>query len=268
MHLPSAAVIAAALALVVLIASPARAVGFTGGPSVRVNPNNEVEFEWITDVTWLGKVEVFNNPDATGIPVLEKRSLDAIANPVVSTHHTVNVNVSAPLAADTGYFFKVTATDPTGSQPPFSTPTALPPFFTGAQVIENVFVLPGMDSALISWEANVIGFGQVDYGLTLFPIFGAVDAVNDNLNITNHAIELTGLSPGTTYQYRVSNRHAIDGDALVEQIGSFTTVVPEPSAFALAALGMLGLMACALRRARCSGGNRANQGLAMPASLR
>ncbi|MEX0676046.1 MAG: PEP-CTERM sorting domain-containing protein [Pirellulales bacterium] len=45
-------------------------------------------------------------------------------------------------------------------------------------------------------------------------------------------------------------------------------VVPEPSAFALAALGMLGLMACARRRARCLVGFSANQGLATPASLR
>ena len=60
----------------------------------------------------------------------------------------------------------------------------------------------------------------------------------DSLNITDHAIELTGLLPETTYVFRVSNLHAIDGDALVSRPGlrstevlSFTTLaVPEPSA--------------------------------------
>ena len=37
-------------------------------------------------------------------------------------------------------------------------------------------------------------------------------------------LELTGLAPGTTYQFRVSNRHAIDGDTLAAKTGSFTTL--------------------------------------------
>jgi hypothetical protein len=202
-----------------------------------VDPNNQVEFKWITTgVFWFGEVAVFDNADATGTPVAGRRDEDAAGDPFPSEQHTVTMNVSGSLLADTGYFFRVTATDPTGSIPPVSTPTPLPPFFTGAQTISNVLVEPGTDSALISWDANVIGFGQVDYGLTLFPIFGNVDTVNDNLNITDHAIELSGLTPGMTYQYRVSNRHAIDGDALVEQVGSFTTV-PEPGACVLLCTG-------------------------------
>jgi hypothetical protein len=223
-------------AVVLLFPAPAPAAQFVLGPSVRVNPNNQIEFEWITDVAWFGELATFDNPDATGTVVASLRDDDALGNPIASTHHTVTMDVSAPLAGDTGYFFKVTAIDPTGSTPRFSTPTPLPPFFTGAQTLSNVLVVPGADSALISWDANVIGFGQVDYGLTLFPIFGSVDTVNDNMNITDHAIELTGLTPGMTYQYRVSNRHAIDGDALVEQVGSFTTV-PEPGAWVLFCTG-------------------------------
>jgi hypothetical protein len=40
----------------------------------------------------------------------------------------------------------------------------------------------------------------------------------------------------------VSNLHAIDRDALVEEFGSFTTV-PEMSALVLAALGILAALA-------------------------
>jgi hypothetical protein len=66
----------------------------------------------------------------------------------------------------------------------------------------------------------VIGFGRVGYG-TASP---GEQAVDDTLNVEDHSIELTGLAPGTTYQFRVSNRHAIDSGTLVEKSGSFTTL--------------------------------------------
>jgi hypothetical protein len=53
--------------------------------------------------------------------------------------------------------------------------------------------------------------------------------VQDAFNITDHALELTGLSPGTTYQFRASNMHAIDGDELAGVTSQFTTVSATPS---------------------------------------
>jgi hypothetical protein len=50
------------------------------------------------------------------------------------------------------------------------------------------------------------------------------------MNITDHAIELTGLSPGTDYLFRVSNVHALDGDPLASKLGSFTTQGAMPNA--------------------------------------
>src|SRR5260370_30588423 len=60
----------AAAGLLLLLASEAWAAQFTGGPSIRVTPNVQVEFKWITDAAWVGKVEVFTNPHGTGTPVL------------------------------------------------------------------------------------------------------------------------------------------------------------------------------------------------------
>jgi hypothetical protein len=248
--------IAQALGVVLLFPAVSPAPQFTGGPSVRVSPNNQVEFKWITDVSWFGEFLVFDNPDGTGTPVTGLRDEDAVGNPIPSTQHTLTLPLSLGLAPDTGYFFKVTATDPNNSLPPFSTPTPLPPFFTGAQTIDVVSAQPGIDSALISWEANVIGFGKVDYGLTE-P--GDVGTLTDSLNITDHTIELTGLLPETTYVFRVSNLHAIDGDALVSrpalrsgEVLSFTTLaVPEPSALVVwVGLNLVGILFRRLRRHR------------------
>jgi hypothetical protein len=217
LRLPLAALAVAAVAL--LLPGVAWAPIFTGGPSVRVTANERVEFKWTTDVAFFGAVAVFDNPDGIGTPLAEKRDENTGGDQIASTQHTITINVGAPLAANTGYFFRVTAFDPTGSEPSFSTPTPLPPFFTAAQAIGDVAAVPGTDSAQISWDANVIGFGRVEYG----PSTAYGQSAEDAQNVTGHSFLLTGLEPGTTYYFRISNRHAIDGDELAEQTGSFTT---------------------------------------------
>jgi hypothetical protein len=123
--------------LFIAVALATAAPRFTGGPSVRVTPDVSVEFLWITDVAWLGKVEVFDNPYGTGIPIVIKQSVDALGEAVAATHQDIIVPVGPALAAHTGYFFRVTATDPTGTFPDLVTPTPLPPFFTSAHTAKE-----------------------------------------------------------------------------------------------------------------------------------
>jgi hypothetical protein len=209
----------AGVGVILLLATKAWAPQYTGGPSVRVNPNVSVEFKWITEVSWLGVVRVFNNPDGLGTPLVGVPATDAFGNPLIKSLQDVTVNVVTPLTANTGYFFQITATDPNLLNPDLVTPTPLPPFFTGAQTISNVSVQPDINSAVISWEANVIGLGSVLYGITSL----SQGPVEDTVNITDHAIEITGLSAGTTYQFSVCNKHAIDRDCLATATGQFTT---------------------------------------------
>ena len=75
--------------LLLLLPSVAWAPQYTGGPSVRVTPNSQVEFKWITDVAWLGVVEVFNNPDGTGSPFLTRQSVDALGNPIAASNQDI-----------------------------------------------------------------------------------------------------------------------------------------------------------------------------------
>lgn len=209
----------AAAGALLLLPSVAFAPQFTAGPSIRVNPNVQVEFKWITDVTWWGKVAVFDNPDATGTPILTKQVVDPLGTPIAATQQVFDQIVALPLKPDTGYFFQITSTDPNKILPDLVTPTPLPPFFTGAQVLTNVNPTSiTSSSATISWQANVIGFGKVAYGTSSLS-----QTVQDAFNITDHAIDLIGLSPATTYQFKASNIHAIDGDDLASATGQFTT---------------------------------------------
>jgi hypothetical protein len=215
-----------------LLPGAAGAAQFVGGPSVRVTANAQVEFRWNTDVACLGKLEVFTNADGTGI-VLIKEAEDGGGNPLVLAQQTITYPVGSALLADTHYYFRVTASDPSKGNPDLITPTPFPSFFTGAQSLSNVQATSVTTTgATIAWGGNVFGFGKVAFGTSLLS-----QTVQDAFNITDHALELTGLSPGTTYQFEASNIHAIDGNPLASQTGQFTTasatasmVLTEPDA--------------------------------------
>jgi len=123
--------------LLIAVALATAAPRFTGGPSVRVSPDVSVEFMWITDVAWLGKVEVFDNPYGMGTPIVTRQRMDASGEAVAATQQNIIVPVGRALAAHTGYFFRVTASDPTGILPDLVTPTPLSPFFTGAHAAKE-----------------------------------------------------------------------------------------------------------------------------------
>jgi len=63
--------------------------------------------------------------------------VDPSGEAVAATQQDIKVPVGPALRADTGYFFRVTATDPTGNNPDLVTPTPLPSFFTGAHVAKE-----------------------------------------------------------------------------------------------------------------------------------
>jgi hypothetical protein len=192
---------------------------FTGGPSVRVTPNVHFEIGYMADFSGEGKIEIFDNPDGIG---------QAIATAVTgapANDHTLSFDVNNTVKADTTYHFRVTHHDPNNNVPDEVSPPPLPPFFTGAQAIGEVFADVDVDSAILSWTANVIGIGRVDYGVAS----PGEHAASDQVNITAHSLALSGLMPGTAYQFVVSNRHAIDDGSLAEKTGSFTTPLSAPS---------------------------------------
>jgi hypothetical protein len=60
---------------------------------VTVTPNVQVEFRWITDVAWFGKVEVFDNPYGTGAPIVTRQSVEASGEAVAATQQNIVVPV-------------------------------------------------------------------------------------------------------------------------------------------------------------------------------
>ena len=78
---------------------------------------------------------------------------------------------------------------------------------------------PGRDHAMIAWKTSAPADSKVRYGMTE----AYTDSVHAAVEVPDHAIRLSGLSPGTTYHYRVVSRDwygdvVHSGDAIFETL--------------------------------------------------
>lgn len=78
------------------------------------------------------------------------------------------------------------------------------------------------NSAAISWMTSEGATGQVEYGTNTG--YGSTTAIDTNL-VTDHSISLTGLSPSTTYHFRVKSQDAA-GNLAVSADYTFVTLNP------------------------------------------
>lgn len=87
------------------------------------------------------------------------------------------------------------------SKPPLTAmPDTTPPVLSAISVAAFTAT-----TATIDWTTDEAADGQVDYGLSA--VYGGLSALASGPT-TAHSIVLTGLSPGTTYHFRVTSRDA------------------------------------------------------------
>lgn len=73
---------------------------------------------------------------------------------------------------------------------------------TTAPVISGINASAGASSATITWTTNEPATSRVDYGIAPDSLNASASAAGLN---TAHSVQLTGLSSGTTYHYRVTS---------------------------------------------------------------
>lgn len=77
-------------------------------------------------------------------------------------------------------------------------------------------------SAEISWTTNEASDSQVEYGATTS--YGSQTTLNND-KVTNHVVIVSGLTPGTTYHFRVKSRDAAGNLAQGSDV-TFSTAAP------------------------------------------
>jgi hypothetical protein len=190
-----------------------------------------------------GSVTV-QTPDAAGVAAVRLLSLAAQTHSLDMAQHAVDLAFTAasgaidvvmpsnPNAAPPGPYMVVLVNgagvpsaasvirlSSAGSSPP-------PP-----PVISNVAAtaITGT-SATITWTTDTPATSEVEYGATT--AYGSKTPVDPAL-VTSHSQVLDGLSPGTTYHYRVTSRSS-DGATSTSGDHTFTSSPGEPPARAIA----------------------------------
>ncbi len=146
--------------------------------------------------------------------------------PVDPTLVTAHETPLSGLTPSTSYFCELRSTDPAGntgvSAFNFTTtaPRTTPPVFTNIGVSD---LQP--DQATFAWTTDEPADSQVEYGTT--NAYGSASTRDPNPT-TAHFTLVNGLTPATTYHYRVRGTDAY-GNAGVGPDGTFTTpAVPPP----------------------------------------
>lgn len=98
---------------------------------------------------------------------------------------------------------------------------------TTAPVVSNVQATNvSSNSATITWTTDEISNSQVEYGATTS--YGSLTSIDANL-VNSHSQTISGLQPGTTYNYRVKSRDG-SNNLVTSSNFTFTTAVPDTTA--------------------------------------
>jgi len=129
-----------------------------------------------------------------------------------ATSHTVSLS---GLASGTTYYYRVQSADAAGNTAASPAPASAPASFTTTAVdttppvISAIAAAPSSDRATITWTTNEPANSRVDYGTTAALGQNASDAAL----VTSHSITILGLTPGTSYQYRLTSVDASGNSA-------------------------------------------------------
>jgi hypothetical protein len=93
---------------------------------------------------------------------------------------------------------------------------------TTPPTISSVVATPGLQSVAITWTTNEPGTTQVKWGTT--NALGSQTTLKDQtVRVVSHSETIAGLSPNTTYYYRVESTDS-SGNTGTNAVGQFTTL--------------------------------------------
>ena len=79
-------------------------------------------------------------------------------------------------------------------------------------------------SMTITWTTNEAATSQVEYGPSA--AYGSESTLDSEL-VTSHSVTITGLSPGTTYHFRIKSKDSLDNEAVSDDGTDITVVADE-----------------------------------------
>jgi phosphodiesterase/alkaline phosphatase D-like protein len=183
--------------------------GITAGPTVSSITGSSATITWSLNSVATGQVQYGTTTKygRVSIPELTYR---------FSSHR----QTISDLAPGTTYHYRVVSTNASGvvvsPDATFITASLTAGFsITAEPTVSSITA----SSATIQWSLNSVATGQVQYGTTT--AYGQVSIPELSYQFSSHKQTISGLTPGTTYHYRVVSTNA--SGVVVSPDATFTT---------------------------------------------
>lgn len=179
-----------------------------------------------SDITTTGAIlNVTTNENATCRYAVTD-SAYASMTPFVTTGGTSHTSALTGLSSSTGYDFYVRCADISAQANEMTTSahvsfTTLTPDTTAPE-ITNIQASVTDTGATITWVTDELATSRIEYGLTSGSGYGTLTPVDGTADKISHSVTLSGLTPGTTYHFRVLSDDATP-NAGVSGDNTFTT---------------------------------------------
>lgn len=174
---------------------------------------------WLTNESAVSKIYYSSTS-----PVLMATAFN-LSNNTLKTSHSFTLSGLSP---STTYFYHAVSLDASGNSATSSertfTTTAAPD--VTAPVLSAIGVSAGTSTATVNWFSNEASNSKVYFGtVTPLNIATASSQVNTSL-VTSHSIPLSGLTPNTTYYFRVESADAAGNTATSSETSFVTSALP------------------------------------------
>lgn len=206
------------------LSSPADAAAVTlVKPTLQLS-TTDTESDYVRYKIQLDRVNTFSSGNLqtfdqtatqTGWSGQDAQSASAYASGT-SANHTLQ----SALTPATTYYWRAAAVDPGGANT-FSGYSSTRSFTTPALLTASSFTAStiGTTTATVTWSTTTAATTTIEYGTTAS--YGTSTTVSGTR--TSHSVALTGLTPNTTYHYRVSGTDA-SGQSVTSADQTFTTL--------------------------------------------
>lgn len=172
-------------------------------------------------IAWDGTTLSFDITVGTGARNLQAMVPTAVDGIPLNTIHWDGSPVSYTAQTIKGIEYAFFAAE-AGSYDVTYEPDTTPPVISG--VSSEAYT---GDTATISWTTDEPATSHVDYGTDPDSL---LQSITDSAYVTEHTVELTGLSPNTQYHYRVSSEDASGNASTAPEAGNPPATFTTPSA--------------------------------------
>lgn len=170
-----------------------------------------VTITWTTDRATTSKINY---------GLTSSHTSSTVKDTTLVTSHSVSIG---GLSSSTLYHYQVESTD-SGNLTSVSTDATFTTSAPVLPVISNVQATNIITSgATITWTTDISSDSQVEYGTTT--AYGSSTTLDPTL-VTSHSVALTGLSAGTTYNYRVKSSGAVSTNKTFSTTSASDTTAP------------------------------------------